>query len=254
MVNRESLQRLVSIVREAGSLIQDRWAETRVGLKNDTSPVTDADCAAHAFILMSLATWDPAIPVISEEGVLPPYETRRTWTRFWLIDPLDGTKEFLARRPEYTVNVALIEDGEPVMGAVYAPALDLLYAAARGLGAWKQEASGARERIYSVPPRPDTPLVVAESRSHPSDALEGFLKNFCIDRRVRAGSSIKFCWVAEGKAHLYPRFGPTMEWDTAAGDCVYRQSGSGGERWSPLKYNTPTLRHEQFVIGLPATT
>jgi len=216
--------------------------------------VTEADRAAHRSIVAALAAWDASIPVISEEGEIPPFETRRRWPRFWLVDPLDGTKEFLAENGEYTVNIALVEDDAPVMGVVYAPALDLLYVAGRGLGAWKQEAGGVRVRVSSSPAEAGAALVIAESRSHPSADLEAYLTTIPVGRRVQAGSSLKFCWVAEGKADLYPRFGPTMEWDTAAGDCVYRQSGTGRERWSPLRYNTPTLRHDRFVIGLAGET
>jgi 3'(2'), 5'-bisphosphate nucleotidase len=144
----------------------------------------------------------------------------------------------------------LIENGEPVLGVVLAPALDLLYWAVKGEGAWKEERGGVPERIYSRPAAPGTPLTVVESLSHPSDELEQYLKTIPVARRVKAGSSLKFCWVAEGRADVYPRLGPTMEWDVAAGDCVYRQSGSEGERQSPLTYNKPDLRNTSFVIGL----
>ena len=166
------------------------------------------------------------------------------------MDPLDGTKEFLKRRAEFTVNVALIEDGEPVLGGVLAPALDLLYWAVKGEGAWREEKGKPAERIYSSPAAPGTPLTVVESLSHPSPELEEYLKTISVARRGKAGSSLKFCWVAEGRADIYPRLGPTMEWDVAAGDCVYRQSGRNGERTSPLTYNKPDLRNPSFVIGL----
>lgn len=245
-----ALDRLGQIARDAGAAILARAGDVGApDLKADRSPVTEADRTAHRVILESLTAWDPEIPAISEEGVIPPYETRRAWRRFWLIDPLDGTKEFLAGTGEYTVNVALIDDGAPVMGAVYAPALNLLYLAGRGFGAWKHEGAAAPERLYSAPPPAGAPLVIVESRSHPSAELEAFLATIPVKQRVQAGSSLKFCWVAEGRADLYPRFGRTMEWDTAAGDCVYRQSGREGERVSPLRYNTPSLRHDRFVIG-----
>jgi 3'(2'), 5'-bisphosphate nucleotidase len=249
MVTEAELDRLTGIVRRAGDAIRE-VSRLDASLKADGSPVTDADRAAQRVIVAELAAWQPAVPVISEEAAVPPYEVRRSWTRFWLVDPLDGTKEFVSGRGEYTVNVALIDEDEPVLGAVFAPALDLLYVAGRGLGAWKQQGSQPRERLHSVAAPPGAPLVVAESRSHPSAALESFLKTIPVRRRVQAGSSLKFCWVAEGLADLYPRFGRTMEWDTAAGDCVYRQSGRDEERWSPLRYNTPSLAHESFVIGL----
>src|SRR6185437_16571309 len=141
-------------------------------LKLDQTPITAADRAAHAIICDALARWTPAVPVISEEGSLPPPDVRRTWSRFWLVDPLDGTKEFLQRNGEFTVNIALISDGEPVLGVVFAPALDLLYLAGRGLGAWKRQNRGPAQRLLSHPLPAGTPLVVAESRSHPSAELE----------------------------------------------------------------------------------
>jgi 3'(2'), 5'-bisphosphate nucleotidase len=137
-----------------------------------------------------------------------------------------------------------------VFGVVLAPALDLLYWATKGGGAWREEKNRSPERIYSRPQPPGTPLTVVESLSHPSPELEEYLRTIPVARRVKAGSSLKFCWVAEGRADIYPRLGPTMEWDVAAGDCVYRQSGREGERSSPLTYNKPDLRNSSFVIGL----
>ena len=247
----EALERLDGIARAAGSAILTHYhAGVAVELKGDRSPLTAADRAAHHTIVDALRTWDASVPVVSEEGDLPPYETRRGWTRFWLVDPLDGTKEFLQHNGEFTVNIALIEEGEPVLGVVYAPALDLLYHAGKGSGAWKLERASPPVRIHSTRKPAGTPLVVAESRSHPSAELEAYLGTVPVARRVQAGSSLKFCWVAEGRADVYPRLGPTMEWDVAAGDCIYRQSGRHGERASPLTYNKPDLRNPSFVIGL----
>jgi len=212
--------------------------------------VTLADEVAHDILVEGLMKIDPETPVVSEEAEAASFDHRRNWHRFWLVDPLDGTKEFIKQRAEFTVNVALIESGEPVLGVVLAPALDLLYWAVKGEGAWKEENGGSPQRIYSRPPTPGTPLTVVESLSHPSPELEEYLQTIPVARRVKAGSSLKFCWVAEGRADIYPRLGPTMEWDVAAGDCVYRQSGSDGERQSPLTYNKPDLRNTSFVIGL----
>jgi 3'(2'), 5'-bisphosphate nucleotidase len=217
--------------------------------KDDSSPVTLADEEAHDILLDGLHTLDPGIPVISEEAEAPPFERRREWQRFWLVDPLDGTKEFIKRRAEFTVNVALIENGEPVLGVVLAPALDLLYWAVKGAGSWREEKGRPPERIYSSARPAGTPLTVVESLSHPTPELEEYLRTVPVARRVKAGSSLKFCWVAEGRADIYPRLGPTMEWDVAAGDCIYRQSGRDGERPSPLTYNKPELRNASFVIG-----
>jgi 3'(2'), 5'-bisphosphate nucleotidase len=221
-----------------------------VELKGDRTPVTAADRAAHAVIVSALAAWDPAVPVVSEEGAIPGDAERQGWPRFWLVDPLDGTKEFLSRNGEFTVNIGLIDQGVPVLGTVYAPALDLLYYGGRGLGSWKRVGQGPAMRIVSHPPLPGHALRVVESRSHPSAALEAFLKTETVAERIPVGSSLKFCWVAEGKADCYPRFGPTMEWDVAAGDCIFRYSGGRGERVSPLTYNQPGLRNAGFVVGL----
>jgi 3'(2'), 5'-bisphosphate nucleotidase len=253
MVTTELRSAVVDLVREAGRatmVYYDGTAAADVREKADRSPVTLADEVAHGILLEGLRRVDPATPVVSEEAEAAGFETRRGWQRFWLVDPLDGTKEFIKRRAEFTVNVALIDHGEPVLGVVQAPALDLLYWAVKGGGAWREEKGSSAERIYSSAPAPGTPLTVVESLSHPSPELEEYLQTIPVARRVKAGSSLKFCWVAEGRADIYPRLGPTMEWDVAAGDCVYRQSGREGERPSPLTYNKPDLRNTSFVIGL----
>ena len=252
MVGVETQSAVIDLARQAGLATMAYYGEAtgEVREKSDQSPVTLADEAAHGILVQGLRRLDPATPVVSEEGEIATFETRRGWRRFWLVDPLDGTKEFIKRRAEFTVNVALIEDGEPVFGVVLAPALDLLYWAAKGGGAWREEKGLAPQRIYSTAPTPGTPLTVVESLSHPSPELEEYLKTIPVAQRVKAGSSLKFCWVAEGRADIYPRLGPTMEWDVAAGDCVYRQSGRNGERSSPLTYNKPDLRNTNFVIGL----
>jgi 3'(2'), 5'-bisphosphate nucleotidase len=212
--------------------------------------VTAADHAAHDVIVTALAAWHPDIPIISEEGRIPPETERAGWQQFWLVDPLDGTKEFIHRNGEFTVNIALIVAGIPVLGVVHAPALELTYRAGAGLGAWRRRGSGAPERIWSTPPAEGLPLRVAESRSHPSAELEAWLAARPVAARVPVGSSLKFCLVAEGSVDVYPRLGPTMEWDVAAGDCVYRHSGRAGPRHSPLVYNQPALRNPSFVLGL----
>ena len=253
MVTAQLRAAVISLCREAGRATMtyyDGATDAGVREKEDRSPVTLADEVAHGILVDGLRRIDPSTPVVSEEDVMTSFEDRRGWRRFWLVDPLDGTKEFIKRRAEFTVNVGLIENGEPVFGVVLAPALDLLYWAAKGAGAWREEKGGAPERIFSTEPEPGTPLTVVESLSHPSPELEEYLQTIPVARRVKAGSSLKFCWVAEGRADIYPRLGPTMEWDVAAGDCIYRQSGRGAERPSPLTYNKPDLRNPSFVIGL----
>ena len=251
MVTTESLARVVSIARAAGDAAMAHYGSSAAAeLKADQSPVTAADRAAHAVIVPALEAWTPDIPVVSEEGVIPSWETRQNWRRFWIVDPLDGTKEFLQQNGEFTVNIALIEDSAPVLGVVYAPAVGVLYSAGRGLGSWKQADGGAPVRLYGPPKPGPEGVVIVESRSHPSAELEAYLKTLKVARREKAGSSLKFGLVAEGRAHVYPRFGPTMEWDVAAGDCVWRQAAASGERPSPLVYNTPTLKNSGFVVGV----
>lgn len=250
-VSPDAMVRLQHLAVAAGSATMQHYhAGMQVERKSDQSPVTSADRAAHSIIVEGLHNWDPTVPIISEEGNIPTHEERSKWDRFWLVDPLDGTKEFIQQNGEFTVNIALIEEGEPVLGVIYAPALDLLYYAGKGLGAWKRENRGAPERIISKPPMTGQSLRVAESRSHPSRELEDFLRNLPVSERVPAGSSLKFCWVAEGKADIYPRLGPTMEWDVAAGDCIFRNSGVGRQRHSELVYNQPELKNQGFVVGM----
>jgi 3'(2'), 5'-bisphosphate nucleotidase len=253
-VSPDALVRLAHLAVAAGqATLQHYHPGIQVERKDDQSPVTAADRMSHAIIVEGLHHWDPTVPILSEEGTVPPAEERAGWDRFWLVDPLDGTKEFIQQNGEFTVNIALIDEGEPVLGVIYAPALDLLYYAGRGLGTWKREGKAAPERITSRPPLAGQGLRVAESRSHPSKELEEFLRALPVVERVPAGSSLKFCWVAEGRADVYPRLGPTMEWDVAAGDCIFRNSGADRPRTSLLVYNQPELRNQGFVIGLADT-
>ena len=247
----ESRERLSDIARKAGAEIMKYYASTAASsVKADGSPLTLADTAAECRIIEELRGWDSLLPIISEESSYPDYEERKEWRRFWLVDPLDGTKEFISRNGEFTVNIALVSDGEPVLGVVYAPALDLMYTASKGSGAWRSRSGAEPVRIFHDVPAADRPLTVVESRSHPSAALENYLRTIQVGRRLQLGSSLKFCSVAEGEADIYPRLGPTMEWDVAAGDCIYRNSARAGQHPSPLTYNKPDLRNDSFVIGL----
>lgn len=250
-ISRDTMDRVALLARAAGAAIMQHYDRpVQVDRKEDRSPITEADRAAHAIIAEGLRVWTPDIPVVSEEGDHATPDIRTTWPRFWLVDPLDGTKEFIKHNGEFTVNIALIDNGVPVLGVVFAPAMDLLYVAGRGLGAWKSEAGAPPSRVYSRRPEPGAPVRIVESRSHPSAELEAYVKTIPLAGRLNVGSSIKFCWVAEGRADLYPRMGPTMEWDVAAGDCVFRNSAPDGhERRSPLTYNKPDLRNGSFLLG-----
>ena len=218
------LETLLPVVRAAGQAILEIYAtDFEVRGKADASPVTEADERAEAVLLPELARLTPDIPAVSEDqaaaGRIP-----RVSKRFWLVDPLDGTKEFISRNGEFTVNVALIDNGQPVLGVVFAPALDRLFAGTVGAGAFT-EAGGERCAIAcrAVPP---AGLTVVASRSHgDAQALAQFLAGRKVADQIRAGSSLKLCLVAAGEADVYPRLGRTMEWDIAAGDAVLRAAG-----------------------------
>ncbi len=216
------------IMLAAGAEILRIYAtEFAVEAKGDASPVTEADQRAEAIILANLKRLAPDIPIVAEEeaaaGRIP-----ATAKRFFLVDPLDGTKEFISRNGEFTVNIALIEDGEPIQGAVYAPALGKLYWGARGEGAYLAEVTDGiigESRPIRVRQAPPEGVSAVGSRSHGGEETQIFLKAFKVNDFVAAGSSLKLCLLAEGKADLYPRMGRTMEWDIAAGDAVLRAAG-----------------------------
>jgi len=241
----ESLARgLCALAREAGGAIMQVYASAFTArAKADSSPVTDADERAEAIILAGLARLTPEIPVVAEEsaaaGRLPPV----LGERFWLVDPLDGTREFLARNGEFTVNIALIERARPTLGVVYAPTLDALYWT-DGLTAWRG-ATAIQAR------RPANGLVVLASRSHRTAETDDYLRTLQVERFVAAGSSLKFCLLAAGEADLYPRHGPTMEWDTAAGDAVLRAAGGmvATLDGTPLRYGKPGFRNPHFIAS-----
>jgi 3'(2'), 5'-bisphosphate nucleotidase len=223
------LEQICQLSREAGAaimLVYNGEQPLDAVTKKDDSPVTAADLDAHHIIKQGLAALMPDIPLLSEEDP-PVWEVRQNWHRYWLVDPLDGTKEFLNRNGEFTVNIALIEDGKAVMGVVYAPVLDVLYLAERGK-AWKEEKGAVRQPIHVHNVHP--PLVVV-SRSHMDDEMKDYLKQLGEHQTVSVGSSLKFCLVAEGKAQLYPRFGPTNIWDTAAGHAVAVAAGAKIHDW-----------------------
>ncbi|MFG1428541.1 3'(2'),5'-bisphosphate nucleotidase CysQ [Roseixanthobacter glucoisosaccharinicivorans] len=223
----ELVLELVSLALRAGRVILDIYAtDFTVSQKADSSQVTQADRDAEALILKGLADLHPDIPVVAEEeaaaGRIP-----HAGKRFFLVDPLDGTREFVSRNGEFTVNIALIEEGAPSAGVVYAPALGVVYAGAVGFGAWKGAvrddhlSSLAPIKVREAPAR----LCAIGSRSHGSAQTTDWLGQFPVETFRAAGSSLKFCLVAEGEADLYPRLGRTMEWDTAAGDAVLRAAG-----------------------------
>lgn len=227
--------------------VYDSGDALRVDNKADDSPLTMADRAAHERIVARLQ--GTGLPVLSEEGRDIPYEERRSWGAFWLVDPLDGTKEFIKRNGEFTVNIALVEAGRPVYGVVYVPAAGVMYWGGDSRGAWRRGSDGREERIQ-VNTDGLVHRIVA-SRSHINPETELFMKRYPDAEIISMGSSLKFMAVAEGRAQLYPRFGPTMEWDTAAAQAVVE--GAGGsvrtQDGQPLVYNKESLLNPYFVVS-----
>jgi len=258
MSNTEQSNRLVpaliDLAGRAGDAILDVYngAESDFGVeqKDDKSPLTQADMAAHNLIVDGLRELTPDVPILSEESGEIPYEERRRWTRYWLVDPLDGTREFLKRNGEFTVNIALIDDGVPVMGVVFAPVLDTFYYGVKGEGAWKQLRDGEAEAIQVVP-LGDGPIRVAGSRSHANERLVAYLDNLGDHDLRPMGSSLKSCLVAEGAADLYPRTGPTSEWDTGAAQAVVEAAGGRvtDTEMNALRYNQKeSLLNPDFLV------
>lgn len=236
-------QEIMAVYRDGG----ETWQ------KDDQSPLTEADLRADRVIRQGLAQHFPGVFILSEESVSA---GPRDAERFFLVDPLDGTKEFLKRNGEFTVNIALIENGEPMAGVVLAPALDELFYAARGLGAWKRDSTGLRP-IATAHRSPTDPLRVMGSRSHGADKLNAWLATLKNEHTfVAAGSSLKFCRIAEGQADIYPRFGPTSQWDTAAAQAVLEVAGGAVTdlQGTPLCYglDRPVLNPEFVAVGSPA--
>lgn len=220
------LDEVIAIARQAGEAIMAVYetSSLEVQRKDDNSPLTQADLAAHHVIEEGLKQLAPDFPVLSEESASVPFDVRRHWKKYWLVDPLDGTREFIKRNGEFTVNIALIDGHDPVLGVVYAPAMDLLFYACKGGGAYKQAAGADAERI-STRVYDAAALTVAGSRSHGDDALIRFINRLGPCQLVSMGSSLKICLVAEGRADIYPRLGLTSEWDTAAAQSVLVEAG-----------------------------
>ena len=272
---------LIAATKAGEAILEVYHGEIDVSYKEDDSPLTLADKRAHSAIADHLSSdFTSSIPMLSEEGKHTPYEERQGWEYYWLVDPLDGTKEFVKRSDEFTVNIALIKKNRPVLGVVFLPAIGSLYFAAEGLGSYKLEDVGAIGQLvagageFFEEERPLKQLIEAAirlpvqqsfskstdqlnlvgSRSHGTEALSEFVEKVKQQYRkvdfVPAGSALKLCLVAEGSADIYPRFGPTMEWDTAAGHCVVEQSGGkvvDMEKKAPLDYNKRDLHNPYFV-------
>ncbi|MCW3077101.1 MAG: 3(2),5-bisphosphate nucleotidase [Bacteroidetes bacterium] len=269
MEYRELLLLAITAALKAGDKILTIYnTEFKVEIKSDNTPVTNADKAASDSIISDLAV--TKIPVLSEEDEHFAYEERRNWKRLWVVDPLDGTKEFIKRNGEFTVNIALIENNQPVLGVIYSPVFKHLYFASKGSGSFKVDqhdvitllnetglADGERfikfAKQLPLNKHPQDYTIVA-SRSHLSKEVSeritrAKLRNSKVNI-INTGSSIKFCWVAEGLAHEYPRYGTTMEWDTAAGQCIVEEAGGqviDQETNKPISYNRKNLKNNDFI-------
>ncbi|MGE4360517.1 MAG: 3'(2'),5'-bisphosphate nucleotidase CysQ [Lysobacteraceae bacterium] len=246
------LEAVHRLALEAGKAIMRVYAgEFEVVAKDDHTPVTEADLAAHRLIEAGLRKLAPGLPVLSEEGANIPYATRSSWGQYWLVDPLDGTGEFIKRNGEFTVNIALVEGQEAILGVVHAPALGLGYGAVRGGGAWKWPAGEARPVAIRARPHAATPPRIATSRSHGSPRMQAYLDALGEHIRLSMGSALKSCLVAEGAADLYPRLGPTSEWDTAAAQCIVEEAGGQvtDTAMRRLRYNTKeSLLNPEFFV------
>lgn len=244
------LEDVEAIAREAGAAIMKVYAgDFSASQKEDKSPLTEADTAAHEVIVRRLEKLLPALPILSEEAV-GDFSGPDDAERYWLVDPLDGTKEFIKRNGEFTVNIALIEHGRAILGVVYAPVLNVAYLAAEGSGAFKAEADGQRVPIRVAEHKEGASWRVVGSRSHAGDSLTALLHRLGTHELMSMGSSLKFCLVAEGTADVYPRMGPTSLWDTAAAQCVVEQAGGAviqltGE---PISYADPSVLLNPYFL------
>ena len=242
----------IDIARVAGNKILEIYnSDFHVEKKQDKTPLTTADIAAHNIIVDSLSQLTPEIPVLSEESEHIPYDIRKQWERYWLVDPLDGTREFIKRNGEFTVNIALIENHRSIIGVIYSPVLRIDYFAWQDGGAFKLDEGKQQQSIHTRSLQDK--IIVAGSRSHGSDKQRAFIDRLGDIELITMGSSLKSCIVAEGKADIYPRLGPTSEWDTAAAQCIVEQAGGHMTTtdMQPMRYNTKDslLNPEFFVFG-----
>lgn len=258
MIKDLKIEALLKVARDAGAAILEIYKQDfEVIEKADNSPLTLADQQSNEVIMKGLSELYPDVPVISEENKLLPYTDRKDWGMFWLVDPLDGTKEFIKKNDEFTVNIALIENGRPVFGIVYVPVTDVMYYGLDGDGSYMQTGSDAKVKLTSSPTHytDKDSIVVVASRSHLTQEVQDFVDELRAKGKevefLSAGSSLKFCLVAEGKADVYPRFGPTMEWDTGAAHAVALGAGRDvlrADTKQPLSYNKEDLLNPWFIV------
>jgi 3'(2'), 5'-bisphosphate nucleotidase len=248
----EDIQIVIDIAKEAGREIMKIYNYAHndwdIELKKDDSPLTLADRRSHEVIECKLAAHFPEIPILSEEGKDIPYSVRKDWRCYWCVDPLDGTKEFIAKNGEFTVNIALMVNNEPVLGVIYVPVQDVVYYGQKGKGSYKAK-NGTTTAIRCL--KKTRSLVAVGSKSHRSGQEDQYLSQLDVKEVVSVGSSLKFCLVAEGKAQIYYRYGPTMEWDTAAGHAIALHSGAtiSQPNGDAFVYNKPDLLNSSFICS-----
>ncbi len=264
MLSSHQIQVLINGIQEASEIVMGFYGKNNLGIiqKPDDSPVTEADFASNSSLTDLLNREFPGIPVISEESPKPPWEERKNWDYFWILDPLDGTREFIARNDEFAINLALIHKSRPVFGLISIPAKRLIYSAIQGGGSWLYREGQSPVRLpFSDNPAQDNERVVLISRSHAGSAEEayiGFLRDKGLFPRIQpAGSSYKHVLLAEGSAHLYPKLGICWEWDTAPGQIILEEAGGKITRTSdrqPLSYNKESFQNPDFVMWAPGVT
>jgi len=250
----ELIKSLIDLVKESGEAILEIYNSGNMGIsyKDDKSPLTLADKASNQIICSKLKELTPDIPILSEEGKDISYNKRKKWTTFWLIDPIDGTKEFINKNGEFSINIALINHYQPILGIVYAPVLNTIWYGSASHGSFKIENNAKPKKINVSKYKNDETIKVVSSRSHSNNSkLEKFLIDYPKHELVFMGSSIKICLVADGTAHMYPRLGPTMEWDTAAAHAVVKFSGgkiADIKDDNELSYNKENLLNPSFLV------
>jgi len=225
ILNEQLISSTVEIAKEAGMAITEIYnSDFDYQLKKDLSPITAADNLSHNIITERLKTLTPKIPILSEENCNIPYKIRSQWTQYWLVDPLDGTKEFIKKNGDFTVNIALIDNNKTVFGVIHIPVSNETYWGSKGNGSFYANENNDVKQIY-VSDNHHNPIRLVASRSHPSEILNDLLEKIIDYEIIEVGSSIKFCLIASGQADCYPRFGPTSEWDTAAGEAIVSYAG-----------------------------
>jgi 3'(2'), 5'-bisphosphate nucleotidase len=262
MLKTIKIEEIIDIALQAGQAVMEIYQKDfTIEYKDDTSPLTEADIKANEIICQALTKLYPNIPILSEENKSIEYSERKDWEYYWCIDPIDGTKEFIKKNDEFTINIALIGKDTPLLGVVYAPALAEVYYAKQGEGAFRRVLSVkwevlSKERLpIHVNDKPTEELAVVASKSHLSDETQAFIDSLALNTEhltlTSRGSSLKLCMVATGEADIYPRLAPTMEWDTAAADAIVREAGKMSYQFesnNPMVYNKENLLNPWFVV------